>query len=1177
MKVDLLKAIPLGPFSLTKPIGKGGMGEVWSGVHSAAKVPIAAKFLTSESARDPDFVRAFRNEIHAIARLQHRGIVRIFDFGQVDAATAQASQGKLIEHTPYLIMERVDGGSLASWKGRLPWRQMRPILLALLDALAHAHARGVVHHDIKPSNILVGKSLHVIKLTDFGLARAARLERAGGDKLGLLEALGTPAYMAPERFDENPRNIGLSSDLYAVGCLGFALATGHPPFGSGKALLHYTRAHLRTPPPLLKGQFQVPPGFEAWLKRLLAKHPTSRFANAADAAWALIGLPDVNAQKHGSPIDAEPAPSEALTRTAVLTPGAPQGEDDNVTDVLSWVELPRDARRAPTSADQPSHNDPPPIPDTWRREKPAPLDIRLMDCGLGLFGLREIPLVGRIEERHQLWKTLIQTASNEVPQAVILRGRGGYGKTRLATWLQERALEVGAAIVLRASCLEPGHLNGLEGMIRRHFNCANLPPKPTRDRIDDLLGRMTGVTDEELDALTALLHPGQQQLAVQLSGMNERFAVLSLLIERLANERTVLIALDDIHCDETARRFVQHIVENLEQKSLRVLFVLTAQDEDVDGVSTMAQLKPLLKLKGTTDVPVGPLGKAERAVLMRELLGLEPRLATRLAEGSGGNPLFAIRVVEGWIRAGVLQAGPRGFELADSHTALPDGLGAVWTERLEALLERLTPEAQENLEKAAVLGTEFSRARWHLTCQLSGKTASDRTLEKAIECRVLRPHDDVSTQLVFVHPMLRGLLLQNAKRKGQLAGHHSACADAVAQADSNDRFERQGRHLVEAGRFDDALDPLVEAAKLATDSGDYARGSSLLSAYQQALDALQAHPMDMRRARLYGYLLAIEQRQGLWRDAYARGVDLLERGKKHGVREVQLEALVGLAFTTRSLGKQEEAWEYTQQALTLGDQVDDTRLEAEVVRIAGCLHMDRGNWNDAKALLAESVELADKVQEARKGALAQIWLSGVYLRLGEFDEAERIALDAQARYAALGSRSGLADVAINLGELARCRGELERAEGWYREALSRYRAAGVADAVVPYCNLGLTLIERGKYAEAGSYLREALEQLSSQGRMALTGVVHAFILPSTAEAGDWPSFDNHLKLADELLEGGGYLDPDTARLAALGGDLAARAGETARAEAAWAFAAQHYLALGDTAKAEALEARNRTN
>src|SRR5687768_14385505 len=132
--------IPLGPFRLDRCIGRGGMAEVWTGVHAVQRVPVAVKVMTGERARNPQYLASFRNEVQSVASLDHPGIVLVFDHGEVGSEAEEASLGMLPAGSPCLAMELSELGTLASRAHKIrDWPDLRRILLALLDALAHSH------------------------------------------------------------------------------------------------------------------------------------------------------------------------------------------------------------------------------------------------------------------------------------------------------------------------------------------------------------------------------------------------------------------------------------------------------------------------------------------------------------------------------------------------------------------------------------------------------------------------------------------------------------------------------------------------------------------------------------------------------------------------------------------------------------------------------------------------------------------------------------------------------------------------------------------------------------------------------------------------------------------------------------------------------------------------------
>ncbi len=204
----------------------------------------------------------------------------MYDAAVVEAAAAEASDGCLVEGSPYIAMEFASRGTLRD-RQPLSWPSLRNVLLALLNALAHAHARGVVHRDIEPANVLVCGPEDLrpgLKLADFGIAHA--LERTVVT-LSNASAIGTLHYMAPEQIRTEEARYGPWTDLYAVGNLAWHLAAGQLPFArlTGMNLI---KAQLRRPLPPLDG-VAVPDGFREWLQRATQMAPWDRLQRAADA------------------------------------------------------------------------------------------------------------------------------------------------------------------------------------------------------------------------------------------------------------------------------------------------------------------------------------------------------------------------------------------------------------------------------------------------------------------------------------------------------------------------------------------------------------------------------------------------------------------------------------------------------------------------------------------------------------------------------------------------------------------------------------------------------------------------------------------------------------------------------------------------------------------------------
>ncbi|NUS83852.1 MAG: serine/threonine protein kinase [Streptomyces sp.] len=285
------------------------MGQVWEARDETLGRPVAVKvisLLAGGGSRGEEARARFLREARITARLQHPNIVTIHDLGETGTGDNKV---------PFLVMELVRGEGLDAMlrRGTVALPDAARWGAQICDALADAHNAGIMHRDIKPSNILITPS-GIVKVLDFGVARAAD-PYATADRLtqtGFI--VGTPAYMAPEQARGYPEP---SSDLYALGCLLFELITGRLPFRAPDTV-GYLSAHLTQEPPAPSSvSTDTPPAWDGLVLSLLHKDPTQRYPSAADLSQALRQLDRVSGT--GSP--ASPAgPADDRTRP-YTTPG----------------------------------------------------------------------------------------------------------------------------------------------------------------------------------------------------------------------------------------------------------------------------------------------------------------------------------------------------------------------------------------------------------------------------------------------------------------------------------------------------------------------------------------------------------------------------------------------------------------------------------------------------------------------------------------------------------------------------------------------------------------------------------------------------------------------------------------------------------------------------------------
>jgi serine/threonine protein kinase/tetratricopeptide (TPR) repeat protein len=1138
MSDSLGAPIPLGPFRLERRIGRGGMAEVWTGSHTAQRVPVAVKVMTGERARNPQYRASFRNEVQSVASLDHPGIVLVFDHGVVGPEAEEVSRGLLPAGSPCLAMELSDLGTLATHAPEIrDWPALRRILLALLDALAHAHARGVVHRDLKPSNVLLFGDVTApqLKLADFGLAQAFELQ-VGPESTDFV--CGTPTYMAPEQLRGEWRDYGPWTDLYGLGCLAWALATGRPPFAD-PGLLQLVRMQLEEDPRAFEPLFPVPRGFEGFLRRLLQKEGGHRFVRAADATWSLLRL------------------GEALTPVPSPLPPSPGQEGEGPTEVLTLTGLLPAAREHPAppprggpDAEPPCERESPPLPDTWEHPAIRPPSMQLVGAGLGLYGLRSIPLVGRRAERDALWRALAEVHAAQRVRLVLLRGAAGNGKTRLAEWIAERAHEVGGATVLRASHgPSPGPGDGLPRMMARHLRCVGLTRGEILERTRRLLSIWKLEDEAEIEAMAELMAPGSSEDAgarpLRPQTAAERFELVERRCLRLARQRPVLILLDDLHWSAESIAFADHL---LRASDLPVLILATVRDEALaERRLESAAIQELLTLPGASELEVPPLSPGDRAALVQQLLGLSGELAAQVEERTRGNPLFAVQLVGDWVQRGVLEIGETGFVLRPGEEArFPDDLHQVWSARVDRLLDGLPAGSREALEVAAALGPDLDRKEWETACRAVGFPPPPRLLED-----LLASHLAVRTEegWRFVHPMLRESLERMAREAGRWPGHNRGCAAMLlgrAAAGERGIAERLGRHLLLAGQPASAVDFLLRGAAERRETSDYAVAQSLLAQRDDTLQVLSAGRRDPR-----------------WGDGWV------------------LRARIHL-----HQGQLDEVFRWAGRAITGGTEAEWIDIRSDALRLLGDAARRRGN-------LKQAVELYERClsTEARHGVAASFWgLADVLRQQGDlerahelFDRSERLyeeigddhgmtdhligladlarqrrdAVEAQRwyglardRFEALGNQYGVARSLNGLGEAARLGNDLARAGGLYLQSLGILERLSSADGLFPRVNLALVDLGGGRYAEARDGLEEIRAQLDGLGWGGLLACVHAGLLACAAHDRAWGAWETTFGRLTELLAASGLQDPDIAWCAELAARLAEDAGREAWARAA---------------------------
>jgi serine/threonine protein kinase/tetratricopeptide (TPR) repeat protein len=1142
----------LGPFELGSVIGSGGMGVVWLARHRAQGVPVAIKVIEHRLAQEERYHAAFRHEVRAVASLEHPGIVGVYDYGQVPA-----DHGVLPAGSPYLVMEYVEHGSLDLLRDRMSWPLLRHVALGVLDALAHAHARGIVHRDMKPGNVLLSQQADGVlgvKLTDFGVAHALGAE---GDEDVIYASAGTLDYMPPEQSQGQWRDFGPWTDLYAVGCMLWELVTGRPPY-EGNAPFALILQHYQAPVPRLSARFEVPLELEGWLRRLLQKAPEGRYVSAADAAWALRQLgareeapsrfssvwPTLKNARSTSRTptllwgDAASAQAEAqaevawghATTMALETMGV---EASGLLEALAWRD--RDAEDGPLSP--PGQR--PPWEPGWRRSSSGEAQHKpLTGAGLGLYGLRELPLVGRVSERDAIWAALGEVSASGQPRALVVRGPSGVGKSRLVEWMAVRAQELGQATWMRAS-YGPlgGPAEGMSRMIANYVQGNGMERAKLYGHMVNACKRLApdleeGVRAARAAALCELLSPARggapsrqtmEVPRVRLEQEQERFEVIAQFLSMASARRPVVVWLDDVMWGAEALGFVRWALTRRDVgDALPVLFLLTAREEllperPIEGRA----LSALSSVARVGTLEVGPLPEAAHYALVSELLGLDAGLVAEIAARTQGNPLFAVQLVGDWVERGLLELRGQGLQLvAGAEVSLPDDLHTLWRgriERLEALpLYGMSGEQVAcALELAAALGQEVDLGEWREVCVQEQIPVSPAVVEGLLSQRLVL---GTPTGFAFVHGMLRESLERLASERGRLAGNHRACAQLLRSRygeHAQGHAERVAQHLTLAGDFAGALLPLLDASYQHQLAGQYDRAERVLAEHGRLSARLGLGAEDVRvmRAGMQRAWLGWSRggAQGEAAEAEAAALEALARRLGHD--DVLGEALRLRGLVARFGGALEESLTVLEQALACFERVGDAEGAARAALSVAVALRELGRLEEAEALLIDAVRRAEAsdlyiLLPRCFGNLAE-----VSLQAGDLVKARERFERARQSAEAVGDRKGVAFAVQGLGDLALSRGEWAASREWYGKAEAIFAAAGSRYVEDVRLNIAVALVLEERYAQA-----EARVQTLGKSRGAFQDALgHVIVVACAAARSDWAGWDSGLAKAAAAL------------------------------------------------------------
>lgn len=1083
-----MKSLQLGPFKLKECIGQGGMGKVFRAVHMTTGVPAAVKIILGRA--DEESKRTFHREVQAHAGLIHHGVVYLFDYGMIDEQAALDSQGELTAGSPYVVMELAEGGTVSDLMPLQDWHVVRDILLQTLDALAFAHARGVIHRDLKPENLLVCTTPTIercIKIADFGLAHAFGDELIR-DERSLSEISGTPNYMTPEQFRGQWRNYGPWTDLYSLGCIVWNLVCGSPPY-LGATPISVAVQHCGAALPDFAPQIPVPAGLEQWLRRAMAKDPEDRFRCAADAAWMLpAGDIICGPANLGSSI---PEPDQPTRRQ--------RDSDDEELGFVETLQIePPILMQSWSQSERKNFEQDrrlPPIPQTWRGLRSESSPLPMVGTGLGLFGLRKVPFVDRDEERDAIWSALRDVVDNDKLRVLFVIGDSGAGKSRLVQWMSNRAHEVGAATVLRAHHTSAGGVaEGFHGLLQRAFRTWKLS---RGELYEDLLKRLPPLDDEdsfrEVDAraLTELLHPTDDDDAeidgprFRFTSSSQKHALMNRFFHRFARRRTPVIWFDDLQFGAEAFGFVEYLLNKTGDPPPALILATLRSDVLAENPTLARRLAKLEQSQIYHSIELGAVGSEDHRKLIDLMLPLTPALGDLLAARTEGNPLFAHQLLSNWIAGENIEASQDGFHITQGQSlVLPDDIHQLWMERIERLLSRYpafpSESLQEALELAAALGRDIHPPEWDALCAAGDLAVPHRLVDGLIEFGLADRNNEGWS---FTHGLLVDSLRRKAREARRWTLHHRRCAQMLESLYSDSAkytARRRAEHWIEAEELERALPLLMVAQDQWLKLGDFVQRRECLRLHAELLDRLGLDELATERLENDIHRMSAEFHSGNTEEAFADIENIFDRCRKSDNVEFMLRAYEGFTSYLLGTGELERARTQIESALRLATDAGDDYWQAKSMERLGDVLFDVGRLGDAYDYYQRAKSHFAKIGSLYNELFCDISMGWVHLSRGDYshgiDLFERVKEEARIngfRIMELQSLNGL-------GEVARFSGRLDAARQYCAQSLQLAIEIGEAQGeVASLLNFAQAELAK-KDVQRGNRLLERAEQRAAQ-------------------------------------------------------------------------------------------------
>jgi tetratricopeptide (TPR) repeat protein len=644
----------------------------------------------------------------------------------------------------------------------------------------------------------------------------------------------------------------------------------------------------------------------------------------------------------------------------------------------------------------------------------------------------------------------------------------------------------------------------------------------------------------------------------------ERNALLQRFLRRAAARRPVVLSLDDAQWGSEALSLVEHLLAEPPIAVGPVLLLLCVRREALrDRPLEARRLDALMQAPGSRRLDVPPLADGPALQLVRDVLGLEPRLAAAVQARAAGRPQFAVQLVGDWVRRGKLRSGPDGFALdGPLEEQLPADLDAIWDERVARLEAEEGSEAAASLEVAAALGLQVDAFEWNHACSEIPLRARPDLIEALVDQGLA---DATEGGWAFASVLLREALERQARSRHRWRDVHRACATMLSRRYPAGRpglDERLGAHLVAAGALDEGATVLGRAADELQAMSEHRRAQEVSRRRERALAQAGAPEADRR----WGECLLVHANAQLALGHLDGALEVAVRleDRAHACRWPDLEAAAVLVqgIVDRLHGDIARAELQLREALEVCPAADFA-TRGRCTSYLAAIRRQRCEFEEALGLYEEARRLYEQGHAPLGEAQSRLGLATVAQELGRIDEAEALYLELAHEFEALGHLFGLAAAYNGLASVAQLRGDLERAESGFRRAWDLLERIGSPAAIATGLNVAFVHILQADSAGVSRALHRIEARGAASAQRPWLGQLLVYRLPGLARGGDWAAFDRCLQNARELLRERAGPPQDIAEVAQIAAEACADRGEPHRARAAFLIAREQWELLDE--------------